>query len=417
MKKYNVIVAGGGFAGVSAALAAARQGMSVLLIEKAGCLGGAASNCLVMPFMPYFTHADGKKIYLSRGIFAEIVHELQKKNAKATEQMFSDEDLKLILNRLLLKDHVDLLFHSYIYDVRKEGERISAVSVVNKSGKQSYEADFFIDATGDADLAVFSGCPVTLGRAGDQLCQPMTLCFRMVNVNLDAYYRSRGEIQALYRKFQQEGKLQNPREDILTFSFPTADGVLHFNSTRVVKKNPVDAIDLTKAEIEAREQIEELVSFLRTNFDAFKNSSVISSAPDIGIRESRMIDGVYTLTGSDLVNCVKFEDVIAVGNYDIDIHNPEGSGTSHHFFKPGTYYTIPYRSLIPQNVDNLLVAGRCISVDHEAQASVRIMPICSNLGEAAGIAAAVALKQSATNKSVDIHEVQNQLKLCGAFLG
>ena len=187
------------------------------------------------------------------------------------------------------------------------------------------------------------------------------------------------------------------------------NGVVHFNSTRIVKRDPTDAFDLTRAELEAREQLFELYTFLRDNTEAFRNSTLLTSASSIGVRESRMIDGEYLLTGKELVDCVKFEDSIALGNYDIDIHNPEGTGTSHYYFPEGQYYTIPYRALIPKNSENLLVAGRCISVDHEAQASIRIMPTVCCLGEAAGCAAGLAASAGCSVRDVDVDRLHELL--------
>jgi hypothetical protein len=184
----------------------------------------------------------------------------------------------------------------------------------------------------------------------------------------------------------------------------------------VVKRNPVDAFDLTKAEIEAREQVFELFEFMKNNIDGFQNAQLLMTASAIGVRESRMIDGEYVLTADDLVSCRKFEDSIAVGNYDIDIHNPEGSGTSHYYFPEEQYYSIPYRSLIPKNVDNLLVAGRCISATHEAQASIRIMPIVCCLGEAAGEAVSIASENKISVREVDITRLREKLIKSGAMI-
>ncbi|HOB36656.1 MAG: FAD-dependent oxidoreductase [Clostridiales bacterium] len=258
------------------------------------------------------------------------------------------------------------------------------------------------------------GCPYHIGREKDNLCQPMTLCFRALGVDMEKFRESGKVLNRLYQQMQKEGKIKNPRENVLFFYY-FVDDILHFNSTRVVKLNPTDAFDLTRAEIEAREQVFELFDFLKENIDGFQNSSLIMTAPSIGVRESRMIDGEYLLTGRDLISCRKFEDSIAAGNYDIDIHNPEGSGTSHYYFPEGQYYTIPYRSLIPKNVDNMLVAGRCISADHEAQASIRIMPIVCCLGEAAGTAVGVAAGEGVAVNRVDVKKVQERLKAQNAF--
>ncbi|MBE5039700.1 FAD-dependent oxidoreductase [Ructibacterium gallinarum] len=415
MNTYDIAVIGGGFSGVCAAIAAARQGASVLLAERGNCLGGAAVTCLVNPFMPYWTQEGNQRKFLSAGLFREILEELREAGGLGKGDMtFHEEILKLVLNRMVLRAGVKLLFHSYLTQVTVENGQIQDITLANKSGNMIIKAKYFIDATGDADLAVLSGCPYHLGREADQLCQPMTLCFRLGNVDLAAFEKSKNSINPLYQQFQREGKIKNPREDVLIF--PTLlPGVLHFNSTRIVKRNPVDAEDITNAEIEAREQVFELYHFLKENIDGFQNAELLMTAMQTGARESRMIDGDYLLTAEDLKNCIKFEDAIAAGNYDIDIHNPEGSGTSHYYFPQGVYYTIPYRSLIPQKTENLLAAGRCISSTHEAQASYRIMPICSTLGQAAGTAAALALKDSCSVRAINISRLQETLKQHGAF--
>lgn len=422
MKKYNLIVAGGGFAGLCAAIAAARQGLSVLLFDKSNCLGGTAVNCLVLPFMNYYTTIDGKKTSLSQGIFKEIVDELKKFSAEMGENKdvlpdqdfyYNEEHLKIVLNRMVLTAGVELLFHTYLLDAQTADNTVTSIRITNKSGIQSLSADYFIDATGDANLAAMCDFPYHVGREEDGLCQPMTLCFRVGDVDVKTHFKNKKSTDELYKKFREEGLIKNPREDVLTFHTPT-DSVVHFNSTRIIKLNPTDANDFTKAEIEAREQVVELLKFLKENIAGFENAKLLSTAMEIGVRESRMIDGEYTLTGTNLRDLVKFDDSIALGNYDIDIHNPSGSGTSHYYFKAGEFYTIPYRSLIPKNSKNLLVAGRCISTDHEAQASIRIMPIVACIGEAAGTAIAVSAKNSVCVAQADITTIRETLQNNGA---
>lgn len=424
MERYDIIVVGGGVAGSSAALSAAREGLNVLLIERSNSLGGTATNALVNPFMPYFyiDPETNKKQLLSKGVFEEILEQLREFHCLYEyhdlefDTAFNEEYLKLILNRLLIKAGVKLLFHSYLTQVQTQDGHITNITVANKSGNQTYCADYFIDATGDGDLAALSGCSFRLGRDGDGLCQPMTLCFRVGNVDVDSYINNdRAKAIKLYKEYRESGKIKNIYEKILTFKHPSK-GVLHFNSTRIVKKNPVDAFDLTQAEIEAREQVFELFFFMKENVPSFKDAVLLSTAVSVGVRESRMIEGEYTLTQEDILNLTKFEDSIAAGNYDIDIHNPEGSGTTHHYFKPGEYYTIPYRCITPKDTDNLIVAGRCISVTHEAQASCRIMPICFCLGQAAGTAAAIASKNKISVKSIDIKELRQKLIDANAFI-
>ncbi len=417
MKKYDVIVLGGGFSGVAAAIAAAEGGAKVLLVEKANCLGGAATNCLVQPYMTYSTKINGEIVDLSCGIFKRINDELKKLNAEFTElsesraySRFYEEFLKIVLNRMVLGSGVEILFHSYLVDAEEKNGSVKSITVAGKSGLLKFEADYFIDASGDADLAAKAGYSYRLGREEDGLCQPMTLCFRLANVDIEKYKDlPRGFINGIYRQFQNEGKIKNIREDVLIFDNPI-NGILHFNSTRVVKHNPTDVFDLTRAEINAREQVLELYSFMKKNIPGFEKSELIMTASEIGVRESRMIDGEYILTGEDLKACTRFEDAIALGNYDIDIHNPEGSGTSHYYFKEGEYYTIPYRSLIPKGAKNLLVAGRCISADHYAQASIRIMPIVCCIGEAAGNAAAIAKADKCGVNEIDIKKLRETLE-------
>ena len=420
-RNYDVIVLGGGFTGCAAAIAAARQGVSVLLIEASGYLGGAASNCLIYPFMRYSTtivDENGNKSthYLSRGIFTELAEELKKRgNGKS----FYDEDLKVLLDEKTVEAGVEVLFHATLCGVTKNGNHIESLSVATKAGVLTFGAKEFIDCTGDADLTAMAGVPTRLGRDSDHLCQPMTLCFRVANVDKPTFFAHRAEWQKLYKEWLAAGKFSNPREDILVFDHPTAN-LLHFNTTRVVKHNPVDPFDVTKAEMEARRQVVELMNFFKVNnIPGMEKAELVYTAPSIGVRESRMLVGEYVLDGDTLLSCKKFDDAIAAGNYDIDIHNPEGTGTSHHYFPEGTWYTIPFRSLIPKETDcdNLLVGGRCISVDHEAQASIRIMPICCSTGEAAGVGAAVAAKAGVAVQKADVREVQKILTDTGAYIG
>lgn len=408
MKKYELVVIGGGFAGVAAALAAARSGVKVLIVEKSNCLGGAAVNCLVNPFMPYWTYMNGKRVDLSAGIFKEIHDRLERRNAMRNES-FLEEELKYILNEMVIDAHIDLLFHAYIFKAEKHDEHITSISVATKCGELQIEANYFIDATGDAQLAYLAKCPTILGREPDHMCQPMTLCFRVGNVDVEKFYASRERLNIAHKQSLEAGELINPRENILVFRTPIHN-VLHFNTTRVVRKNPTSEEEVTEAEVLARKQVYEIYNFMKEHADGLENSFLMMTAAEIGVRESRMIVGDYVLTEEDCRNCVKFDDAIAACNYDIDIHNPEGTGTSHYYFPAGEYYTIPYRSLIPKGVSNVLVAGRCISSDHGAQASYRIMPVVCCIGEAAGSAVGLAVKQNCTIREIDVKELQNELK-------
>lgn len=416
-QKFDIIVAGGGFAGFAASVAAARQGKNILLIEKYNCLGGAAVFNLVNPFMPYKTRdpKSGESVALSCGIFGEVVERLGRSGGlrEKDRNCFNEEILKYVLMEMAKESGVKLLFQSYITKIARHGKRLTSVKVSNVSGESELSADYFIDATGDANVAYLAGCEYRLGRDGDNLCQPMTLCFRLGNVKARNGMGFISRVNKKYKEYQSEGKISNPREDVLVFRTVT-DDIYHFNTTRVVKLNPTDVWDVTQAEIVAREQVFEMVEFLRSNFDEFKDSVLLATGIQIGARESRMVVGEHTLTQEEMKDCARFDDSIAVCNYDIDIHSPDGSGTSHYYFKAGDYYTIPYRCLVPRGEENLLVAGRCVSATHEAQASLRIMPTCCTLGEAAGTAAALAHEENVGVRDVNVKRLQAILTANGA---
>lgn len=418
--RYNLVVIGGGLTGVSAAVSAARAGLKVLLVEKSGCLGGAMSNCLVYPFMRYWTEEEGRdRKWLSAGIFAEMRQRVQKYVKSDNDLDFSPEHFKFVLDQLIEEAGVQVLFHAFAFESQVEDRKIRGVTLATKAGSMQVEAEYFIDATGDGDLMAMSGCDFQLGRERDGLCQPMTTCFRVAGVDKGLLGpEERRRIKRIYKEQKEEGKIRNPREDVLMFTGKAlGEGIVHFNTTRVVKLNPTDPMDVSRAEMEARKQICELLQFLKKqDIPAFRNAYLVSVASDIGIRESRKLRGEHILTIQELTACTRFPDAIALGNYEIDIHNPEGSGTSHQFFGPGEYYTIPYRSLLPKELDNLLVGGRCISATHEAQASIRIMPICATLGEAAGTAVALASISGTDTHHLDVSRLQEMLRSQGAAI-
>lgn len=408
MRKYNLIVVGGGISGVAAAVSAARQGMSVLIIEKSGNFGGAMSNSLVFPFMT-FTSKDEEKRLLSDGIFTEMRERFYKFKES------SWEFFKFVFDDMITESGVDVLFHSTVFSAKTTDRKVEQISVATKTGVLEFEADFFIDTTGDGELIFMTGCDYQLGRESDNLCQPMTTCFRLGNVDVEMFRADRPRLFEVYNEYQKAGKIKNPRENILAFVGLGKD-ILHLNTTRIIKHNPVDAFEITKAEIEARRQVLEMFEFLKENSKACENAEIISIANHIGVRESRKLKGVHVLTANELKDSVDFEDSIAIGNYEIDIHNPTGTGTTIYSFDDGRYYRIPYRSLLPKEYDNMLVAGRCISAEHEAHSAVRIMPICACLGEAAGVAVAVAKKTGTNTHTVDIKAVREKLKELGAAI-
>lgn len=414
MKKTQILVCGGGPAGIGAAVAAAKCGAKVTLIERYGFLGGTGTNALVHPWMSYYA---GDKPIIA-GVFKEIINELKKYNAYKDSghfgnlhHCFDPEILKFILFKILIKEKVNLLLHTFIVDTAVKNRKIKNVILQSKSGKEKIEVDSVVDATGDADIAYYSGVPYEKGRK-DGLMQPVTLHFRMGNVNVHKM-PSRKEINKLYLKAKEEGKINIPRENLLWFDTTIPD-VIHFNTTRVLNIDGTNRDDLTKAEIEGRKQMMQIVKFLKEEVPGFENSYLLCSGPQIGIRETRRIIGEYILNKDDILQARKFEDGIACGSYGIDIHNPKGEGTVFVKLKEGEYYNIPYRCLINSKIENLIVTGRCISATPEAFSAIRVQPICYATGQAGGVAAYLSLRKK-TNK-IDIKELQNILKKQNAII-
>ena len=335
MKHYDLIVVGGGISGVAAAVSAAREGLSVLLIEKYGALGGAMSQAQVYPFMGSTLKGSNPPVYLSRGLFIEM----KQRRAKYNDP--SPEVFKFVFDDMVCEAGVDVLFHTTLFASECEGRRIKSVKATSRGRELELTADYFIDATGDGELIYMTGCEHTVGRESDGYCQPMTTCFRIAGVDVDAFYEKEKYLNEKYREYQAAGKISNPRENLLFFR-GLGEGVLHMNTTRVIKHDPTDPTELTRAEMIARRQVYEMLEFFREAApEVFKHASLAHIACHIGIRESRKLVGEHVLTSEELISCADFPDTVALGCYDVDIHNPTGSGTYIHTFKNGEYYKIP----------------------------------------------------------------------------
>ena len=413
---YDVVVAGGGPGGTAAATAAARLGARVLLIERESALGGMATTGLVHPFMQY--HAG--QVQLSAGVFQEIIDRLAARGAMRGRRIFDDEAMKIVLDEMTAEAGVKVLLGAFVADAATLGSRIHSVTVVSKSGIEQVRGKYFIDATGDGDLSFRAGAPVEVGRPADGLCQPMTLCFRMAGVAVDLHDESafralREELNAVFTRAKEEGRIDQPRQDVLVFQTVRPE-VLHFNTTRIVGKSAVDAGELTAAEIEGRRQAWELADLFRAEVPAMRDAWLSKTASRIGIRESRRVIGHYVMTEHDILTARKFPDGVARANYCIDIHNPAGEGTVIREVPPGDWYDIPYRSLLPRTLENLLVASRCISATHEAHSAVRVMATVATIGQAAGTAAALALQDERPPSEVDVEALRRQLLADGASL-
>jgi len=445
--RADVLVVGGGPAGLGAALGAAQAGAEVVLAERYGFLGGNATAALVMPLMSFHTqrpspektgdvslmptdHGPGDPVI--GGVLKTFLERLVRAGGATTPSLrtgyvvpFDPEIFKLAALDMLDQAGVKFLFHALASEVLGGGVA-QGVVFETKSGPVVIEAGTVVDCTGDGDIAARAGAAYELGRDADQLVQPMTLMFRLVEFEraaFEAYVKSHPDqwrgvhgLWDLVKQATAEGELNLAREDILFFG-TLHDREVSVNSTRVTRVLGTEVWDLTYAEWESRRQLRQLVAFLRRYVPGFANAYVAQSGVQIGVRETRRIVGEYQLTANDLLNARKFEDVIARGSYPVDIHNPTGKGTVLKRLPPGEAYDIPLRCLLPQGVERVVVAGRCISGTHEAHSSYRVMPISVATGQAAGVCAALAVRAGKAPRDVPVPEVQNELRRQGAYLG
>ena len=449
--KWDVIVVGGGTAGVTAAAAAGRQGARTLLVEKYGFPGGVAAHGI--PFLAFFS-GDGHQVVA--GLAQDLVDRIaalggtpghstggvwrsgQKQPYQFAITPYDPEIYKVAAMDLLNEAGVKPLFHTILSDVLVQDQSIKQIEVVNKDGKQWLSADFFIDATGDGDLAAVAGFPF---RRGDQdgRMQNASLMFTLCQVDLEAMVAAMEKQHGFsgwnewHTRLIRGSKLEASQPGVihvaghmhpwlddrsLTFTAVSArEGCVSFNITRVTGVDGSVNDDLVRAEWQERHHMVELVAAMRQNISGFQQAIIAYAAPQIGIRESRNIVGETVLTQDDVVLCRDFADTIARGSYPIDIHDPLGGKTQFVFLKNGGSYGIPYRALIPKGAQNLLVAGRCLSASHEAHGTTRIMSTAMATGEAAGTAAALLADCKAeTALSIDIQLLRRTLKAYGAIL-
>jgi hypothetical protein len=445
----DVLVVGGGPAGLGAAVGAADAGARVVLAERYGFLGGNATAALVMPLMSFHTqrpshekrgettllptdHGPGDPIVA--GVLKRLLERLVRAGGAIPPSLktgyvvpFDPEGFKISALDLLDEAGVEFLMHAFASGVVCEGGdacRPSGVVFETKSGPMLVRAHVIVDCTGDGDLAASAGAPFEIGRF-DGLTQPMTLMFRMVDFEraaFEAYVRAHPKewrgvhgLWDLVRKATAAGELELPREDILFFATPH-ERELSVNTTRITRVLGVDVWDLSYAEWCGRQQMRQISAFLRKYVPGFERAYVAQSGVNVGVRETRRVLGDYQLTADDVLGARKFDDAIARGAYPVDIHNPEGKGTVLKHLPPGEAYDIPLRCLLPRKTENLLVAGRCISGTHEAHSSYRVMPIVMATGQAAGVCAALAAKSGQSPRQVPAREVQLELLRQGASL-
>ena len=457
----DVIVVGGGIAGVGAAIAAARGGCSTLVVEQTSALGGLATMGLVNIPLDYRS-----------GIGEEMIRELEAVDGH-WHRNSDPEKHKLVLDRMVTGAGCDILFVTTVVDSIVRDGAICGVVIESKSGRQAILGRRVIDCSGDADAAYYAGCEYSVGRERDGYTQGCSLEFRLGGVDWDAYQTSEFKAtdprwEALIERALQSGDLPYPIDNHLNWMTHVPGRPEHcgmdevsicFAHSRNCK--PLETRDLTRMYLEGREQCDILWKFIRKSVPGFAKSWLIDTAPLLGVRDSRRVLGEYVLTGWDVARRAKFDDVIAITWRGFDVHNPTGPGNQKRFeavvdgetryitagldgfgsssFPPGgpdalsdyagrtgdelqderqkTHYDVPYRCLVPQGIDNLLVAGRCLSADFPGQSATRLVMCCNAMGVASGHATALSLKHDISLRKVERGEWQQTLIAAGCNLG
>ena len=446
----DVLIVGGGPAGVCAAIAGARCGAETLIVEQGNCLGGMATRGLVAPFMTCYDTTG--EIMVIRGIFKEIVDRMvalggaiHPREVRAGTPFsawitaghdhltpFDAETMKFVLDQMCDEAGVKVMYHSTLIDPILKGNRITGIRVLNREGIARIGAKVVIDATGDGDVAARAGVPCTFGNPELGKVQPATLFFHINNVDspklikdveahLHEFRKVNGvSYRALHWRVEQAeaaGEWDIARKSVNIYRGVREDEWA-VNCTRIANVDSTSTESLSAAEKEGRRQVQELLNFFHKYVPGCENATIKSSASTLGIRESRHVQGEYILTADDLLQGVVPDDSILCASNSVDVHGRGGANTTEYkTVEKGQWYGLPLRSLIPLQVDGLIVAGRAISASSDAAGAVRVMPPCMAMGHAAGITAALAALGGTTPRSIDANEVRAILLQQGAFLG
>lgn len=447
--EVDILVTGGGTAGAVAAIAGGRTGKTTMVVEQNGYLGGTQTGALVTPMMP--NQID--KIPLNGGIDAEINARLNAMNESGVWKdgnrgWFNPETLKYVLEQMAIDAGARLLYYTMFEDAVIDGERIIGCVFLNKSGRGWIRAKRVIDCTGDADVSFRAGVPFESGDPETSLNQPFSLRFHLGNVDVRKfgdYLASLGKhdfmesaegaavpllhtamvwnrgwtLEPVFRKAVADGVLKESDGDYFQiFSIAGRPHELAFNCPRIaLDVDGTNPFHLTKAAVTGREIVQRYVRFCREYLPGFEGSYLVLTAPMIGVRESRRIKGEYFLTTEDVLGGRKFEDAVCRNCYPLDIHRDSKMDKLKLVqLPPGEYHEVPYRSLVPLNVDNLLVAGRCLSASFEAQSSVRIQSNCRAMGEAAAVASAMSIDDNCPPRKLDGVRLRTRLRELGGRL-
>lgn len=428
--EYDVVVLGGGPAGMAAAVAAARAGRKTLLVERYGFLGGMGTAAGVTNFCGLHANVHGDIRQVVHGVADDLLQRIARLGGlnephalfgKTVAQAYDTAAYKIAADDLLLSAGVEVLFHALAAGIVMDGERrVQALLVETKSGRYAVLGRAFVDASGDGDLAAWAGAPYALGDGAGNMLYPSTM-FRINGVDAGRAGKAWEVIPKLMAQAEAEGRYKFPRKGAIVR--PQKSGIeWRVNLTQLANRDGnamdgTDARELSDAEVLGRRQIASVAGFLR-EVPGFERSYISDIAPQVGIRETRRVRGLYELTEADVLECASFDDTIGVNGWPLELHLkgdvefrwpkiPESRGFNH----------LPYRMTVPEGLDNVWIAGRCASMSHEAQSAARVTGACFVMGQAAGSAADLALKAGGTNAQVDVAALQAALEHNGAWLG
>jgi len=428
--EYEVVVLGGGPAGIAAAVAAARAGRRTLLIERYGFLGGMGTAAGVTNFCGLHANVHGEMRRVVQGVASDLLDRIDRLDGlnaphlilgKILAQAYDTAAYKIAADDLLAAHKVDVLFHALGAGVVMESERrVDALMLETKAGRQAVRAGIFIDCSGDGDLAAWAGAPFEVGDNEGGMMFP-SMMFRLNGIDPDKAGEAWKTIPTLMDRAEAAGTHRFPRKSPIVR--PQRSGIewrVNFTQLARADGTAVSGIDpdqMTRGEIEGRRQAVEAFAFLRT-VPGFEKSYIVDLPPQLGIRETRRVTGGYQLSGEDVLGCASFEDSIGVNGWPMEQHVagdvvfkfppiPESRG----------FNELPYRMLVPEGLDNLLVAGRCASMTHEGQSAARVSGACFAMGEAAGLAASLALSGNTGTRDIAVEKLQQMLKQQGAFIG
>jgi hypothetical protein len=417
-RSVDVLVVGGGTSGCTAAIAAARSGARVLLLDRYGFLGGTATAAMVGVFCGVYTcgpHSTHQ--LLVGGLPREAMRRLEAVGAGFRYRprfQLDHEVFKVVLDRWLEEAGVEVLFHTMAVEVLIERGAIRGVVIENKGGRQAILAGRVIDASGDGDVAALAGAPFEKGDDDGRLQAP-TMVFYMGGVDVERAMAVPGDtIRQLLIEVGERGELSCPRVSG-SFSPAPPKGKVHVNMSRVAGVDGTDPWSLTRGTIEGRRQVEGFAKFLVKYIPGFEAAYVDAIAPQLGVRETRRITGEYVLTREDVLGARKSTAAICRSSWPIEDHS-QGNETIRLHLPGDDYYHVPFGCLVPLDIDNLLLSGRCVSATHDGQASVRVMGPGMAMGQAAGTAAALSLKAGIAPRRLDVADLQSTLCADGVLI-